>query len=64
VLIQLVFYDPDVGSVLQPDILHFETVDSDAESPVRGHFKGVWPGVLRLGLPWADAERIPDPAVP
>jgi hypothetical protein len=50
--------------VLQPDILHFETVDSDAESPVRGHFKGVWPGVLRLGLPWADAERIPDPAVP
>ena len=64
VLVQLVFYDPDIGSVLQPDILHFETVDSDAESPVRGHFKGVWPGVLRLGLPWADAERIPDPAAP
>jgi hypothetical protein len=61
VLLQLVFFEPDVASVVQPDVLHFEAIDSDVEMPVRGHYKGAWPGVLRLGLPWTDASPVPKP---
>jgi lipopolysaccharide transport system ATP-binding protein len=57
-LVQLVFYDPDVQSVVLPDALVFDAVDSDHPRAVRGHYKGDWPGVMRLGLPWSEAEPV------
>jgi lipopolysaccharide transport system ATP-binding protein len=57
-LIQLVFYDPDITSVVLPDALTFDAVDSDHPLAVRGHYKGNWPGVMRIGLPWSDAEPV------
>jgi lipopolysaccharide transport system ATP-binding protein len=57
-LVQLVFYDPDVQSVVLPDALVFDAVDSDHPQAVRGHYKGDWPGVMRLGLPWSEAEPV------
>jgi lipopolysaccharide transport system ATP-binding protein len=58
VLIQLVFYDPDVQSVIVPDALTFDAVDSEDPRAVRGHYKGDWPGVMRIGLPWSEAEPV------
>ena len=55
-LIQLVFYDPDITSVVLPGALTFDAVDSEHPLSVRGHSKGNWPGVMRIGLPWSDAE--------
>jgi lipopolysaccharide transport system ATP-binding protein len=57
-LIQLVFYDPDITSLVLGDALTFDAVDSEHPASVRGHYKGNWPGVLRMGLPWSDAEPI------
>lgn len=57
-LIQLVFYDPDVTSVVVPDALTFDTVESDHPQAVRGHYKGNWPGLMRIGLPWSDATPV------
>ena len=57
-LVQLVFYDPDVQSVVLPDALVFDAIDSDHPRAVRGHYKGDWPGVMRLGLPWSEAEPV------
>lgn len=55
ILAQLVFYDPDRKSVILPDILRFDAVESDHSEAVRGFYKGGWPGVMRLGLNWSDA---------
>jgi lipopolysaccharide transport system ATP-binding protein len=57
-LMQLVFYDPDITSVVVPDALTFDAADSDHPRAVRGHYKGNWPGVMRIGLPWSDAEPV------
>ncbi|MGE3271791.1 MAG: ABC transporter ATP-binding protein [Chloroflexota bacterium] len=58
VLVQLVFYDPDIPSVVMPDALTVDAVDSEHPGAVRGHYKGDWPGVMRLGLPWSEAEQV------
>jgi lipopolysaccharide transport system ATP-binding protein len=57
-LIQLVFYDPEITSVVLPDALTFDAVDSEDPQSVRGHYKGNWPGVMRIGLPWSQAEPV------
>ena len=56
VLVQLVFYDPDIRSVVVPEALSFQAADSDHPGAVRGHYKGRWPGVMRLGLEWTNAS--------
>ena len=56
VLVQLVFYAPEIASVVLPDCLLFRAVDSDSPLSVRGHYKGPWPGVVRLAVRWSDAE--------
>ncbi len=64
VLVQLVFHDPSILSVILPEALAFEAVDSDAPDAVRGLYHGPWPGVVRLGLKWSDAERRDSPPAP
>jgi len=58
VLLQLVFYDPDIPSVVVPDALSFMAADSSHPDSVRGPFHGNWPGVVRVGLAWGDAMPI------
>jgi lipopolysaccharide transport system ATP-binding protein len=60
VLVQLIFYEPDIKSVVLPDTLSFDAVDSDHPMAVRGAYKGSWPGVVRVALPWNDAVRVSD----
>ena len=62
VLIQLVFYDPDVKSVVLRDALSFDAIDSDHPSSVRGAYKGNWPGVVRIKLDWSDALLLDSPS--
>jgi homopolymeric O-antigen transport system ATP-binding protein len=58
VLVQLVFYDPIVLSLVLPDALSFEAIDSDSPDSVRGLYSsGSWPGVVRVKLDWSSAER-------
>lgn len=59
VLVQLVFHDPMVLSVILPDALAFEAVESDSPHAVRGLYHGHWPGVVRLRLAWSDAVPLP-----
>jgi lipopolysaccharide transport system ATP-binding protein len=61
VLVQLVFYEPDIPSVILPDALQFDAADSDHPLTVRGHWKGDWPGVVRVGLQWSDAQALDQP---
>jgi lipopolysaccharide transport system ATP-binding protein len=58
ILIQLVFYDPDIRSVVLPDALVFDTMESEHPDAVRGLYKGPWPGALRVKLPWSDFIKI------
>jgi lipopolysaccharide transport system ATP-binding protein len=58
VLFQLVFYDPNVLSVILPNLLSFEAVESGTADAVRGLYSGPWPGMVRLGFEWGDAERL------
>jgi lipopolysaccharide transport system ATP-binding protein len=58
VLIQLIFFRPHIQSVVQRDAVSFETVDSDSPSSVRGHYKGPWPGMVRIGLAWTEAKPL------
>lgn len=58
VLIQLVFFGPDIRSVVARDALSFEGVDSNHPLSVRGNYKGQWPGVLRLRLQWDEATPL------
>jgi lipopolysaccharide transport system ATP-binding protein len=53
----LVFYDPDVPSV-QISALVVDTIDSAHPLAVRGPYKGKWPGLLRVRLPWSEAAAI------
>ena len=55
--IHIGFFAPHVESVLVPDAIMFEAVDSDHPLAVRGDYKGAWPGVLRPRLAWSEAER-------
>ena len=57
-LIQLVFYDPDIPSVVLPDALTFDAVESNHPLAVRGLYRGDWPGVMRVGLPWSEATPV------
>jgi hypothetical protein len=57
-LAQAVFYDPHVRSVYLPDVLSFECVESNHKDAVRGAYLGQWPGLVRLGLKWSDADNI------
>jgi lipopolysaccharide transport system ATP-binding protein len=59
VLIQLVFHDPMVLSLILPDVLTFEAVDSDSPDAVRGLYHGHWPGMVRVALKWSDAQAVP-----
>ena len=52
--IGLSFYDPAVSSVKVDDALVVDTIDSVHPLAVRGPYKGPWPGVVRVGLPWSD----------
>ena len=54
VLAQLVFYEPDIRCVVQPNAITFDSIDSDHPRSVRGYYKGTWPGFLRIGLSWSD----------
>jgi lipopolysaccharide transport system ATP-binding protein len=58
VLVHIAFFDPLTASVLEKETLFFEAIDSDSEHTVRGLYKGPWPGVLRLGLPWSNYEKV------
>ncbi|HMD83441.1 MAG TPA: ABC transporter ATP-binding protein [Terriglobia bacterium] len=62
VLVQLVFYDPDVRSVVLPDTLAFDAVESNHPGAVRGDYKGAWPGLVRIALPWSDANIVSERA--
>jgi hypothetical protein len=54
--IGLVFYDPDVRSVQQASVLTVDTIDTAHPLAVRGHYKGPWPGVVRVALAWSDPD--------
>ena len=56
VLVQLVFFDPTKLSVVERNVLAFDAIESDHPDAVRGHYKGQWPGVVRLALPWSEAR--------
>jgi lipopolysaccharide transport system ATP-binding protein len=58
VLMQCVFFSPDIRSVVENDVIQFETIDGDAEDSVKGLVRGSWPGVVRLKLDWTSAEKI------
>ncbi|MGA7731720.1 MAG: polysaccharide ABC transporter ATP-binding protein, partial [Chloroflexia bacterium] len=58
VLAQLVFYEPDIRSVVIPEALRFDAIDSDHPLSVRGHYKGRWPGMLRVALEWSNASPV------
>jgi lipopolysaccharide transport system ATP-binding protein len=62
ILVQAVFYDPSIQNVVVRDALTVDAVDSDDDRSVHGHYKGLWPGALRVHLQWTDAERV-GPAV-
>ena len=57
-MVHIAFFDPLTASVLEKETLFFEAIDSDSEHTVRGLYKGPWPGVLRLGLPWSNYEKV------
>lgn len=56
--LQLVFYDPEIHSVVLDDALGFEAIESDHPLSVRGLYKGPWPGVMRPRLQWEDATPL------
>jgi len=63
VLIQLVFYEPDIPSVVVPSVIAFEAVDGDDPLAVRGAYKGSWPGALRPRLTWTEPTTLDMPRV-
>jgi lipopolysaccharide transport system ATP-binding protein len=58
-LAQIVFYDPNIPSVVLPNALTFDAVDSPHPRSVRGPYKGPWPGIVRLDLEWSEAVSVP-----
>lgn len=58
VLTQLVFYDPMALSVILPDTLCFEAMDTDSPNAVRGRYTGPWPGMVRIPLQWGAAAPL------
>lgn len=58
VLIQLVFYDPMVLSLILPSALSFDAIESNDPGSIRGPYKGPWPGVVRLALSWSNATPL------
>ena len=66
-LVQAVFYQPDVQSAVVPRALSLDARDSSHPRSVRGPYKGNWPGAVRLHLDWTDAApatSAPSLAVP
>jgi len=55
VLVQLHFYEPDIQSVVLPNALTVDAIDTDHPLAVRGLYKGMWPGVVRVHLDWGEA---------
>lgn len=60
VLVQLVFFDPEVKSVVLPNALTIDAIDSDHPLSVRGLYKGPWSGVVRIRLDWSEPTRLGD----
>ena len=58
ILVQIIFFEPDIKSVVLPRALVFETIDSDHPDAVRGPYKGQWPGIIRPRLIWSNPERV------
>lgn len=58
ILVHLTFFDPLILSVVEREVMFFEAIESDHPDAVRGLFKGPWPGVVRLGLPWSDYTKV------
>ena len=58
VLVQLVFYDPMLLSVIERNALSFQAVDTAHPLSVRGLYKGEWPGIMRIGLRWSEALKV------
>ncbi|MHB9132247.1 MAG: ABC transporter ATP-binding protein [Armatimonadota bacterium] len=52
VLVQLTFFEPYIPSVVIRDILRFNAIESDNDLSIRGPYKGIWPGLVRLALTW------------
>ena len=57
-LVQLIFYEPHIPSVILRDALSFETVDSKSPLSIRGPFKDGWPGTVRIALDWGEAKLL------
>ncbi len=55
---QISFVEPPSRPVLVRDAITFDAIDSDHANSVRGHFKGTWPGVVRLALRWSNAVQV------
>jgi lipopolysaccharide transport system ATP-binding protein len=64
VLVQLHFYDPDIKSVVLPNVLTIDAIDSDHPLAVRGLYKGPWPGVVRVHLDWGEACPLASHCIP
>lgn len=56
--VALFFYDPSLISVLLEELLTVDTMDSVHPLAVRGLYKGSWPGVVRVALPWSHAYAL------
>ena len=59
ILVEMVFYDPDIKSIVEREAVQVETMDSDHPRAVRGLYKGAWPGQVRVSLDWDAAELLP-----
>ncbi len=57
-LIQLVFFEPNIRSVYLPNILTIHCHDSDHDESIRGNYKEAWPGLMRLGFNWTQPIRM------
>ena len=58
VLVQLVFYEPDIQSVVVPSVIALDAVDADDPLAVRGAYQGVWLGALRPRLTWTEPTTL------
>jgi lipopolysaccharide transport system ATP-binding protein len=63
VAIGLFFFNPRGHGAYLDDALAVDTVDSEHPLAVRGPYKGPWPGVVRVALPWTDPVLV-DPPTP
>jgi len=57
----LFFFNPRGRGAYLENALAVDTIDSEHPLAVRGPYKGPWPGVVRVALPWTDAALIDPP---